>query len=80
MFDVEYWSLEQAKLGKAAEKPLARQVGGRHRRRLRHRRGHRASAMAREGAEVAVLDRDLEGGEARGEGRSAAGARPSRAM
>src|SRR5262249_42957833 len=25
-FDVEYWSLEQAKLGKAAEKPLARQV------------------------------------------------------
>ena len=26
MFDVEYWSLEQAKLGKSAEKPLARQV------------------------------------------------------
>ncbi len=26
MFEVEYWSLEQAKLGKAAEKPLARQV------------------------------------------------------
>src|SRR5207237_514269 len=26
MFDVEYWSLEQAKLGKAAAKPLARQV------------------------------------------------------
>ena len=26
MFDVEYWSLEQAKLGKAAEKPLARQI------------------------------------------------------
>ncbi|MBV8534732.1 MAG: bifunctional aldolase/short-chain dehydrogenase, partial [Alphaproteobacteria bacterium] len=26
IFDVEYWSLEQAKLGKEAEKPLARQV------------------------------------------------------
>lgn len=25
-FDIEYWSLEQAKLGKAAEKPLARHV------------------------------------------------------
>ena len=26
LFDLEYWSLEQAKLGKGAEKPLARQV------------------------------------------------------
>jgi rhamnulose-1-phosphate aldolase/alcohol dehydrogenase len=26
LFDVEYWSLEQAKLGKSAEKPLARKV------------------------------------------------------
>ncbi|HEY8515750.1 MAG TPA: bifunctional aldolase/short-chain dehydrogenase [Candidatus Binatia bacterium] len=26
LFDMEYWSLEQAKLGKEAEKPLARQV------------------------------------------------------
>jgi rhamnulose-1-phosphate aldolase/alcohol dehydrogenase len=26
LFDMEYWSLEQAKLGKSAEKPLARQV------------------------------------------------------
>jgi rhamnulose-1-phosphate aldolase/alcohol dehydrogenase len=26
LFDVEYWSLEQAKLGKAKEKPLARRV------------------------------------------------------
>jgi rhamnose utilization protein RhaD (predicted bifunctional aldolase and dehydrogenase)/NAD(P)-dependent dehydrogenase (short-subunit alcohol dehydrogenase family) len=55
MFDCEYWSLEQAKLGKGAEKPLARQVvvvtGG----------GSGigaacAKAFAKEGAEVAVLD------------------------
>src|SRR5581483_10645424 len=26
LFDMEYWSLEQAKLGKAAEKPMSRQV------------------------------------------------------
>ena len=56
-FDVEYWSLEQAKLGKAAEKRLARQVavitgGG------SGIGAATASAMAREGAEVAVLDRD----------------------
>ena len=57
-FDIEYWSLEQAKLGKAAEKPLARQVavitgGG------SGIGAATAKAMAREGAEVAVLDRDL---------------------
>jgi rhamnose utilization protein RhaD (predicted bifunctional aldolase and dehydrogenase)/NAD(P)-dependent dehydrogenase (short-subunit alcohol dehydrogenase family) len=58
IFDLEYWSLEQAKLGKGKEKPLARHVvaitgGG----------GAIGAAIARafaaEGAEVAVLDRDL---------------------
>lgn len=57
IFDVEYWSLEQAKLGKAAEKPLARQVvivtgGG------SGIGAATARAFAAEGAEVAVLDRD----------------------
>ncbi|HEY4123444.1 MAG TPA: bifunctional aldolase/short-chain dehydrogenase [Rhizomicrobium sp.] len=57
MFDVEYWSLEQAKLGKGAEKVLARQVcvvtgGG------SGIGAATAKAMAAEGAEVAVLDRD----------------------
>ncbi|MCP5411576.1 MAG: bifunctional aldolase/short-chain dehydrogenase [Alphaproteobacteria bacterium] len=58
MFDMEYWSLEQAKLGKSAEKPLARQVavvtggGGAI-------GAATAAAFARQGAEVAVLDRDL---------------------
>jgi rhamnose utilization protein RhaD (predicted bifunctional aldolase and dehydrogenase)/NAD(P)-dependent dehydrogenase (short-subunit alcohol dehydrogenase family) len=58
-FDVEYWSLEQAKLGKAAEKPLARQVavitgGGSGIGRAT------AKAMAAQGAEIAALDRDGE--------------------
>jgi rhamnose utilization protein RhaD (predicted bifunctional aldolase and dehydrogenase)/NAD(P)-dependent dehydrogenase (short-subunit alcohol dehydrogenase family) len=62
-FDVEYWSLEQAKLGKAAEKRLARQVavitgGG------SGIGAATAKAMAREGAEVAVLDRDLSAAQA----------------
>jgi rhamnose utilization protein RhaD (predicted bifunctional aldolase and dehydrogenase)/NAD(P)-dependent dehydrogenase (short-subunit alcohol dehydrogenase family) len=56
-FDVEYWSLEQAKLGKGAEKVLARQVcvvtgGG------SGIGAATAKAMAAEGAEIAVLDRD----------------------
>ena len=59
MFDVEYWSLEQAKLGKSAEKVLARQIavitgGG------SGIGAATARAMAKEGAEVAVLDRDLD--------------------
>ena len=58
IFDLEYWSLEQAKLGKGKEKSLARRIvavtgGG----------GAIGAAIARafaaEGAEVAVLDRDL---------------------
>ncbi len=57
LFDMEYWSLEQAKLGKAAEKPFARQVvavtgGG------SGIGAATARAFARLGAEVAVLDRD----------------------
>lgn len=57
MFDMEYWSLEQAKLGKSAEKPFARQVvvvtGG-----ASGIGAATARAFARQGAEVAILDRD----------------------
>jgi len=63
MFEVEYWSLEQAKLGKSAEKALARQVavvtgGG------SGIGAATAAAMAKQGAEVAILDRDLEAAKA----------------
>ena len=55
MFDVEYWSLEQAKLAKQVEKPLSRQVavvtGGASGLGLAV-----AKALRDEGAEVAVLD------------------------
>lgn len=57
LFDLEYWSLEQAKLGKGGEKPLARRVvvvtgGG------SGIGAATAKAFAKDGAEVAVLDRD----------------------
>jgi short-subunit dehydrogenase len=58
-FDMEYWSLEQAKLGKAAEKPLARQVvlvtGG-----AGAIGAATARAFAAQGAELALLDLDGE--------------------
>ena len=55
LFDMEYWSLEQAKLGSAAEKPLAGQIvavtgGG------SGIGAATAKAFAKAGAEVAVLD------------------------
>jgi rhamnose utilization protein RhaD (predicted bifunctional aldolase and dehydrogenase)/NAD(P)-dependent dehydrogenase (short-subunit alcohol dehydrogenase family) len=67
MFDIEYWSLEQAKLGQVAEKPLAGQIavvtGG---------AGTigfaTARAMARNGAEVAVFDKDGDAAAAAGKG------------
>jgi rhamnose utilization protein RhaD (predicted bifunctional aldolase and dehydrogenase)/NAD(P)-dependent dehydrogenase (short-subunit alcohol dehydrogenase family) len=56
-FDMEYWSLEQAKLGKAAEKRLARHVcvvtGG-----AGAIGAATARAFAAEGCEVVVLDVD----------------------
>ncbi len=63
LFDIEYWSLEQAKLGQTTEKPLAGQIavvtGG---------AGTigfaTARAMSRAGAEVALLDIDGEAAEA----------------
>jgi rhamnose utilization protein RhaD (predicted bifunctional aldolase and dehydrogenase)/NAD(P)-dependent dehydrogenase (short-subunit alcohol dehydrogenase family) len=57
LFDMEYWSLEQAKLGAAAEKPLAGQIvaitgaGGTI-------GAAAAKAFAAAGAEVALLDLD----------------------
>ncbi|HWE99287.1 MAG TPA: bifunctional aldolase/short-chain dehydrogenase [Caulobacteraceae bacterium] len=56
-FDLEYWSLEQAKLGKAAEKRLQRRIvaitGG-----AGAIGAATAHAFASEGAEIAVLDLD----------------------
>ena len=57
MFDMEYWSLEQAKLGAAEEKPLAGQVAV-----ITGAAGvigtATAKAFAAAGAEVALLDLD----------------------
>jgi NAD(P)-dependent dehydrogenase (short-subunit alcohol dehydrogenase family) len=58
-FDVEYWSLEQAKLGQSAEKALSRRVamvtgGG------SGIGAATARALARQGAEVVVLDTNEE--------------------
>jgi rhamnose utilization protein RhaD (predicted bifunctional aldolase and dehydrogenase)/NAD(P)-dependent dehydrogenase (short-subunit alcohol dehydrogenase family) len=57
IFDLEYWSLEQAKLGKSAEKPLQRQIaavtgGG------SGIGAATAKTFASAGAVVVVLDRD----------------------
>jgi rhamnose utilization protein RhaD (predicted bifunctional aldolase and dehydrogenase)/NAD(P)-dependent dehydrogenase (short-subunit alcohol dehydrogenase family) len=56
LFDIEYWSLEQAKLGQASEKPLAGQIaavtGGAGTIGLAT-----AIAMSGAGAEVALLDK-----------------------
>ncbi len=63
MFDIEYWSLEQAKLGGASEKPLARHVVV-----LTGAAGQIGQACVRAfhaaGAEVALLDLDLEAAKA----------------
>jgi rhamnulose-1-phosphate aldolase/alcohol dehydrogenase len=59
MFDVEYWSLEQAKLGTEPEKPLAGQVAL-----ITGAAGAIGAATARAlagaGAEIALLDLDAE--------------------
>src|SRR5476649_31857 len=59
IFDIEYWSLEQAKLNSAAEKPLARRIvvvtGG-----ASGIGAATAAAFAKEGAEVVVVDRRSE--------------------
>ncbi|MCC6890803.1 MAG: bifunctional aldolase/short-chain dehydrogenase [Hyphomicrobiales bacterium] len=64
MFDMEYWSLEQAKLGSAKELPLAGQIAA-----ITGAAGTigfaTAKAFAAAGAEVALLDVDDEGAKAK---------------
>ena len=73
MFDMEYWSLEQAKLGAAAEKPLAGQVAV-----ITGAAGVIGSATARAfaaaGAEVALLDLDEKAVQAKAKAVGAAAA------
>ncbi|MGH6968973.1 MAG: bifunctional aldolase/short-chain dehydrogenase, partial [Stellaceae bacterium] len=63
LFEMEYWSLEQAKLGKAAEKPLAGQIalitGAAGAIGMATSRAFRAA-----GAELALLDKDRKAVEA----------------
>src|SRR5258708_25740334 len=65
MFDMEYWSLEQAKLGTAEENPLAGQVAV-----ITGAAGvigtATAKAFAAAGAEVALLDLDETAVQAKG--------------
>jgi rhamnose utilization protein RhaD (predicted bifunctional aldolase and dehydrogenase)/NAD(P)-dependent dehydrogenase (short-subunit alcohol dehydrogenase family) len=71
MFDVEYWSLEQAKLGTAKEAPLAGQIAA-----ITGAAGAIGAATARAfaaaGAEVALLDMDEDA--ARGAAKAIGGA------
>ena len=59
LFEMEYWSLEQAKLGKGVEPPLARQIAL-----ISGAAGTIGTATARlfadSGAAVALVDRDLD--------------------
>ena len=74
MFDMEYWSLEQAKLGAAKELPLAGQIavvtgaGGTI-------GAATAKAFAAAGAEVALLDVDESAAKEQGRGDRRRGAR-----
>jgi rhamnose utilization protein RhaD (predicted bifunctional aldolase and dehydrogenase)/NAD(P)-dependent dehydrogenase (short-subunit alcohol dehydrogenase family) len=66
LFEMEYWSLEQAKLGTAVDKPLAGQVA------VVTGAGSgigaaTAAAMRAAGAEVALLDRDAAAAQAQAE-------------
>ena len=56
LFEMEYWSLEQAKLGGAVEKPLAGQIARGHRR-GRHDRARDGAGLKAAGAEIALIDR-----------------------